>query len=862
MPAQNPLSLRALVLFGALLAPSVSGASADTLDAFATEHGPAPASAPAAASPRKIEFTLEGRPGFYVHPSAYVSGASEAAQALYQAQLFGPFSLLVSGLGPGAHRFILGNAELGASSPDHREFDVLANDRVVLSRVNLTRRFGFSRRADLAFVADADDEGRVRVELRTIPGKNLPRLSFLAVEDALGRPLGRFAALDHEPPGFREQASLALTGVTLDLEAREPRWKGQYKLRAGDPRLTAADLVGPDALVYPDFRRAGRPGGIPDLPVAADLGELGARPGADIADLLEETAARVAAAGGGAVLIPEGEFFLDRPVVVRGSGVVLRGAGRERTRLLFRYAALDAGVVFAFPRPGAALAADTHVEAHADPRGLKSIVLLVGDQELARTRDAASAEGPFFDVRVSGDKILAALPADARRARVVARATYADGRVREAVLDTPVDRSPRPRPAALPTYLGPGAITFLAGPAGARDIRLTADGRRGDRHLTLPVGHGLGVGDRVQLEAPATPEWNRLTRNECPWGPWRAARLEITAVDGETIRFAEALRLDFPAADRSHVRRIAPLADVGVEDFTLQQTRDLWTNGILFQNVWGAWARRVDVLKAGRHPLYMVQAKHCVIADARLDDAWFQGGGGTAYAGWDAAWDCLMERVETRNLRHAPNLQWGAAGNVIRDSRFFGSDTQWHAGWAHENLLENVFVDSRRAGGPSGGYPYGLWATPPEDRNHGPIGPRNVIYGSDFISHGGGLWLGGSNEGWLILHNRFDVSKGAALVLRTASFDHVVENNTFVLRAPRTPPVWFATPDCTGVELIGNRFYAPSAPADAHGGLAAPAVDRDNLLAALPADPAAFPPRPVPPAPSLLDWQRQNHPLP
>lgn len=845
------LSVFVLPVFGLVPAPT-EGDTAFTSPA-------ATATAPVAAA-KSVRIVLEGEPRFYAHPAAYVTGASEAEQALYQAHLYGEFAAVVSGLAPGAHRFVLGNAELSSSAPDYREFDVLANGRLVLPRVNLNRRFGFSRRADLSFVADPDAQGRVRIEFRAIPGRDVPRLSFLAVEDALGARLARVEALAHEPPGFREQASLALVGAKLDLSATRPRWPGQYKLRSDDPRLTAADLVGPDGLAYPDFRRVGRAGGLPDVPVAVRLAELGALPGADIADLLEDAAATAAASGGGAVEIPAGEFFLDRPVLIRDSRVVLRGAGLDRTRLVFRYAALDAGLVFAFPRPGRPVAADTLVEAHADPRGLKSIVLLVGERELART--PATSEGPFFDVRVSGQKILAALPPGADRARVLVRATYADGRVREAVLDAPVDRAAPDRAAVLPSYLGLGAITFLAREGGGRALPLAADARRGDRHLVLAGDHGLRVGDRVQLEAPATKAWNELTRNQCAWGLYRATRLQITAVEGATVRFDDALRIDFPRADRAFARLVNPLRDVGAEDFTLEQTRDLWTNGILFQNVDSSWARRVKVLKAGRHPLYMIEAKRCEISDAVLHDAWFQGGGGTAYAGWDTAWDCLMERVETRALRHAPNLQWAASGNVIRDSRFHGSDTQWHAGWAHENLLENVVVDSRDGGEPPGGYPYGLWATPPDDRNHGPIGPRNVIYNSDFRSHGGGLWLGGSNEAWIVAHNRFDLPRGAAIVLRTASFDHVFRDNTFLLRAPRTAPVWFATPDCVGVELIGNRFYAPSAPDSVSGGLAAPAEARDNLLAALPADPAALPPRPRPAVPSLLDWQRQHHPLP
>jgi len=136
-------------------------------------------------------------------------------------------------------------------------------------------------------------------------------------------------------PGFRspnyviDVDDVALEATPIVIEAP---WPATYKLRPGEKkRLTAADVVGPDGIVYPDFTYAGVPGGIPETPVKVRLSELGVRPGDSIAAVLEKAAVEVAAAGGGAIEIGEGTFYLDEPVVILGDGVSRRpwrsGAG-------------------------------------------------------------------------------------------------------------------------------------------------------------------------------------------------------------------------------------------------------------------------------------------------------------------------------------------------------------------------------------------------------------------------------------------------------------------------------------------------------------------------------------------------------
>jgi len=144
-----------------------------------------------------------------------------------------------------------------------------------------------------------------------------------------------------------------------------------------------------------------------------------------------------------------------------------------------------------------------------------------------------------------------------------------------------------------------------------------------------------------------------------------------------------------------------------------------------------------------------------------------------------------------------------------------------------------------------------MWASPPEDKAHGPNGPRNVVYNCDVSSPRAGLWMGGMNENWLILHSRFTVDNGPGVFAKTASFDHIIKGNVFVLKDGKSPMIFFATPDCLGAEIIANRLYKGNGSLVA--GAAEPAVLKNNK--AFPLGDAA---RPVPKVPSIYEWQHRQ----
>ena len=111
--------------------------------------------------------------------------------------------------------------------------------------------------------------------------------------------------------------------------------------------------------------------------------------------------------------------------------------------------------------------------------------------------------------------------------------------------------------------------------------------------------------------------------------------------------------------------------------------------------------------------------------------------------------------------------------------------------------------------------------------------------------------MGGMNENWLILYSRFIVDNGPGVSAKTASFDHIIRGNVFVLKDNKSPMVLLATSDCLGVEITGNRLYG------GNGRLAAgkgkPEVFENNKAFSL-----GDAPRPVPKVPSIYQWQQRQ----
>ena len=625
----------------------------------------------------------------------------------------------------------------------------------------------------------------------------------------------------------------------------KPPWKGTYKLKATD-KLTAADVVGPDGIAYPNWTRVGVDGGIPKVKTVASIADFGAKTddGKDDSVALAKACEKVGSEGGGAIVLSAGTYHLDMPVSIRHSGVVIRGAGREQTKIVFRYAIPAAGLRFYGLAGDKRIGPGDRLEIHAVPKGLQRVQVSVNGRSLVNWKRSAHS-GNSFRMGISMRALFKAVASGECELR--AEAEYTGGKKR--TLRETVQLNPDLKRPAAPE---PRAVLLFTGAYHGPKLKLAKDGARGALWLDLESVEGLARGDKLLIDGPATKRWKELTQNACKWGNYRQYAVRIVEVQGNRVRIEQPLRIEFPVIDGSSVRKMNPIEWCGVEDLEIEQTENLWINTVEFCYAWNCWARGVKVRMTGRFPIHTTIGKWCEIRDCIFDDAWFKGGGGTAYVGWQNSWDCLMEDVESFNYRHAPLVQWAAAGTVIRNGVFHNSDVQWHSGWTHENLFENCVTNSVRG---HGGYGFGMWASPPEDTAHGPNGPRNVLYNCDTISERDGLWMGGMNENWLVLYNRYIVEKGRGVFAKTASFDHVLRGNVFVIKDQRSPAVLFATPDCIGGEMIDNTVYGAKA---VYAGSCKLAVDRGNRLLPL-GD--ATPARPMPPVPSIYEWQKKNVPV-
>ncbi len=165
--------------------------------------------------------------------------------------------------------------------------------------------------------------------------------SVLGLSAACGSQAQRPVAMSDTGSGTaRSQhgADHAQATVTADCEAAT--WGEPGSLYQ---QWVAATATHPN---LPDVSYAGYRGGEP-LPSeagrprisASDFGAV-ANSGVDASNAVASAIAAVSAEGG-VVVFPEGDFHFSRPVAIQHSGVVLRGAGKGRTRFIFERSLTD-----------------------------------------------------------------------------------------------------------------------------------------------------------------------------------------------------------------------------------------------------------------------------------------------------------------------------------------------------------------------------------------------------------------------------------------------------------------------------------------------------------------------------------------
>jgi len=643
-----------------------------------------------------------------------------------------------------------------------------------------------------------------------------------------------------------------------------------------DPVAVSApslSMTGPDGIEYPNFTYAGVPGGIPNVPVVAMLTDFGGRPGTDISDALEQGARFVGAKGGGALVIPEGIYYLDRPVLVASSGVVIRGAGRAKTTLVFRWEPARQSVDFIGLKNGDTIVAERAltVAAWNESRdnqvtdSIERLALEINGRLIAESKKSRSNEGPWFALSPDHRRTAELLVPGKNELR--ATVVYTDGKKAEKRITVMVSADPNllgaaPRDAAI-TFAEPTGRNE----SGWGEVSQTTMAR-GD--TTLRVGHrGWSPGDVIQIADGTGERW------------FGHPLLVIASVDGDELTFTQPVRRDIEIVN---VRRRPVLRGAGLEDLTLGQTSKHWTNLVNFERDYGCWIRGVRLVNAGRNPVAGMM-KNFELRDTIVEGVQyhFGVGGGTGYLGFSNSQDCLMEDVQASRLRHAPNFQYGSMGCVIRNSRFEDSDAQLHASPNWENLLEGCVVNSRGTNQSYGSYGACLVLVARPDTM--PLGAGIVFYGNDFSGYHGYPdgkaigWEGGGGTGWIFAYNRFIQDTGAALAFSKYPTGVKLLGNQFIVMSPGPEAI---KGDVSQLVLSGNRFAPWTAEnlfesgavpqgnrettmggagelvfPTAGGVASSPAERLNEYLAFLAAARSALAP-PVPPVRSIFLWQKEQ----
>ncbi|MFW5841389.1 MAG: glycosyl hydrolase family 28-related protein, partial [Planctomycetota bacterium] len=283
---------------------------------------------------------------------------------------------------------------------------------------------------------------------------------------------------------------------------------------------------------------------IPDRPVVVKAVDFGvtADGKADNAPAIARALKAAADAGGGAVLLPPGTIRAETPIFLRDDNVVLRGAGQDKTTLLF-------------------------------PKPLEKAY----GRNFSGSKSAWSWSGGMVWI----------VPAESQPDRFAGRSNYREGWYGTKKLTKITSTHQR----------GQKTLT-VADASGLRAGQKVL--------LTLADPGDFSLYSHLAGDIPGTKSyaWARQAEGIVKTDRWQWP-VEIEKVSGRTITLAQPLRTDIRAAWQGELTTPGPLVvGAGVEDLTIRfpQTRlsahlmNPGYNGIYFENAWDCWARRVTIV--------------------------------------------------------------------------------------------------------------------------------------------------------------------------------------------------------------------------------------------------------------------------
>ncbi len=451
-----------------------------------------------------------------------------------------------------------------------------------------------------------------------------------------------------------------------------------------------------------------------------------------------------------------------------------------------------------------------------------------------------------------------------------------------------------------------GAFSFYGGEVPKTSVLFAADVKKGDRVLELRETPPFSAGDFVMIRAHSDDmvkanDFYRKKfhayRDGADWDYGHSGIYLIDNVKDNFLILSQPLRISFrktpagkPFSLSSYVRgSIDLIENCGVEDLSIETEKfaeKMYTSGISFTRAFSCWVADVNVAWAGSHPVHFSSSKNIEVRDVDIEHSWNLGGGGNGYLVlWGTA-DGIMENIVSDSLRHAPNFQGFANGCVFRNSVFTRNNMEWHGGHTVENMFENVSIlkdASRETMGLNA-----LASTRLDDPydGHEPHFHGQIVYNCDIQIDRpkcNSARLGGLHENWILAYNRivsYDqnsaifigdyarglVLKGNNVGIQNYTGHHLEYMTAFPDSGWDTTSLTYNTnlaPHFESIKFIDTKVYG--FPADRlWGGLNSNVGDAltDSNTQVFPS--ATQTPRPVPPIPSILQYQRdmkQNQPL-
>lgn len=440
---------------------------------------------------------------------------------------------------------------------------------------------------------------------------------------------------------------------------------GALATNANEPIACEAATLGEPGSIYRAWVAA--PNTHPNVPnvsfagyrYGADLPALGDKPHVRVidfgavansdADASDAVAAAIAAVArdGGVVEFPAGALHFRRPIALQDDGVVLVGAGSDRTRLVFDQA--------------------------------------LNDAYAKNTRDASS--------RWSWSGGLIWLSPRALRAFPAASAEIGDP-WQEGWTVTGDARAVEPEAMRGDTQI---TLADVGGVVVGQRIAIELDANE------ALLQHLSGDGDYARAQGWSIEDAGWLLPPLRPTVLWP---VEVVAVDGNAITLAQPLRFDLRAAWSPRVRMLGPVvSESGVVGISIVMAREdsyvtkrdhhheVGWNGVMIENAWNCFVADIKVVDA-ENGVLLSSAKNITVRDFSIDAS--DAGHSLQHHGTvtrESSHDNLFEDFTiTAQPVHGINVESFSMGNVWSRGTLDHGTWDTHRGLAAENVITELMI--------------------------------------------------------------------------------------------------------------------------------------------------------------------------